>query len=150
MFDPAKAKLILETVMLGLDPERAAIAHGIMPDEHARWIELGSAEPGSTALVGGPSALAAEYVRSLDIAVAQAELRALRSALDGSDAHKWFLERRFPEKWAKTPAAIRAEQLRNGAPSPEDEADGVVPESRMEQARREREERNRAAAGDDA
>lgn len=150
MFDPHKARLILETVMLGMDPERAALAHGVMPDEHARWIELGSAEPGSTALVGGPSALAAEYVRDLQIAIARSELIGLQGALAGSDAYKWFLERRFPEKWAKTPAAIRAEQLRNDAPSPEDEADGVVPESRMEQARREREERNRAAAGDDA
>jgi hypothetical protein len=147
MFDPDKAALILDAVALGMEPDRAAIAHGITADEHARWIALGSPDvDGSTALDTHEAAIVAEYLRGLDRAIAIAELSALQQVRSGGPAaegNKWFLERRFPDKWAKTPAAARAEQIKTETAG--EAADpNVVPEDRMERLRREREEKRRA------
>lgn len=148
-FDPDKAARILQAVMIGMEPERAALAHGMRPHEHAEWIERGSAEPGTTALAE-PTLV--DYVHALDVAVAQGELRALRHVLDGgatSDPYRWFLERRFPDKWAKTPASVRAAEHAAEKTADEDDApENVVTESRMDRKRREREERGRRAAGE--
>lgn len=146
-FDPDLAAKILQAVMIGMEPDRAALAYGMRPHEHALWIERGSAEAGSTALAE-PTLV--DYVHALDVAVAQGELRALQHVLDGgvrSDPYRWFLERRFPDKWAKTPAAVRVAQTASGATQQagEESPENVVPESRMERSRREREERQRAA-----
>lgn len=150
-FDPDLAAKILQAVMIGMEPERAALAYGMRPHEHAAWIERGSAEPGSTALAE-PTLV--DYVHALDVAVAQGELRALRHVLEGgatSDPHRWFLERRFPEKWAKIPAAVRAAQQSAGeASNDQPQAEEPPEESRLDRARREREERRRRAAGESA
>ncbi|MGX9348146.1 hypothetical protein [Microbacterium sp. KNMS] len=153
MFDPDKARLILEAVMLGMEPDRAALAFGITADEHARWISLGSADvEGSTALDTQETALVAEYVRALDQAIAQAELTALREIRAGTnaaDANKWFLERRFPDKWAKTPAAVRAEQLKTDTQAEPADPHVVVDEDEVARMRREREEKRRARGGNE-
>ncbi|WP_156759548.1 hypothetical protein [Microbacterium karelineae] len=152
MFDRDAAETILEAVLLGMEPHRAALAAGITAEEHAAWIEQGrSAHVGSTALDTQEGALVAQYVRDLDRAMALSELDALKQVKDGSDAHRWFLERRFPNRWAKTPAALWSrppEQPAASVPTnpdqqPDDDADG-----RMDDLRRKREEKRRAAGGD--
>lgn len=150
-FNPDTAALIIQAVMLGMDPDRAALAYGMRPHEHEEWIARGSAEEGSTALA---EPMLVDYVHALDVAAARGELRALRHVLDGgakSDPHKWFLERRYPEKWAKVPASVRAAEHHAGqAPADEETPENVAPESRLDRARREREERDRRAAGESA
>jgi len=153
MFDPDKARLILEAVMLGMEPDRAALAFGITADEHARWIALGSADvEGSTALDTQETALVVEYVRALDQAIAQAELTALQQVRTGgpaADANKWFLERRFPDKWAKVPAGVRAEQIKTDTQAEPADPHVVVDEDEVARMRREREEKRRARGGNE-
>lgn len=153
MFDHEIASRILEAVVLGMTPERAAIAHGITAAEHARWLERGSSpdEPtGTKALlaVDDEENQLALYVRALDQAEAQAELTALGKIRDDAtknpDAYRWFLERRFPEQWAKVPAAARAEQMHKPAPAePVAEDDG----DQLDDVTRRRQEKARAAGG---
>lgn len=157
MFDHEIASRILEAVVYGMTPERAAIAHGITAEEHARWIERGSSpeEPTGTKAVlavADEENQMALYVRALDQAEAQAELFALGKIRDGEtknpDAYRWFLERRFAERWAKTPATARAEQMRaateTAAPAPaEDDGD------QLDDLKRRRQEKARAAGGNE-
>ncbi len=151
MFDRDAAEMIIEAVLLGMEPHRAALAAGITADEHDAWIEQGQSTPnGSSAFDTQEGALVAQYVRDLDRAMALSELDALKQVKGGSDAHRWFLERRFPNRWAKTPAAVwvgQARQPTGGASEqnaePQQDATG-----RMDDLRRKREEKRRAAGGD--
>lgn len=156
MFDREIAERILQAVMIGMTPERAAIAHGITAAEHARWIERGSsaAEPtGSTELlhVDDEENMLAAYVRALDQAEAQAELLALSKVLDprtdNPDANRWFLERRFAERWAKTPAAARAAQMQTPRANEATEADAADDGDELDDVTRRRQEKARAAGG---
>lgn len=156
MFDHEIASRILDAVVLGMTPERAAIAHGITAAEHASWIERGSSsdEPtGTNALLAVDDELnqLALYVRALDQAEAQAELIALGKVRSpettNPDAYRWFLERRFADRWAKTPAAARAAQMTTAAAK--SSADETEPEDVdiLDEVRRRREEKSRAAGG---
>ncbi|WOF23830.1 hypothetical protein N8K70_03880 [Microbacterium betulae] len=142
MFDPVIAQLILDAVVLGMEPDRAALAYGITADEHAEWKAAPPTDEVSTELM---TAAHAEYAQNLAIAIARAEYVALRAVREkSSDADRWFLERRFPEKWAKIPAAVRAAQAPTPRAGSGDVPEGVVPEDRMERLRREREDQRRA------
>lgn len=151
-FDPDIARSILQAVIVGMEPDRAAQAHGITPEQHAEWITQGLGPgDGDTAIDTLDGALAAEYVRALETAVAQAEFVALREVRSGGqnvDAWRWFLERRFPEQWAKTPAAARAAQMTTPAPTGGAADSDRADESRVDDIRRKREEKRRAAGGD--
>ena len=154
-YDHEIASQIIEAVVLGMEPERAALAYGIPAAVHDRWIAEGmaGAEPtGSTELVDPSSETAqlVEYVRALEQAVARAELYALgkvrASDTANPDAWRWFLERRFPDRWAKTPAAARAAEMQTrdepaAETSLEDDGDEV------DEVKRKREEKRRAAGG---
>jgi len=151
-FDPGIARSILQAVVVGMEPDRAAQAHGITPEQHAEWIAQGIGPgDGDTAVDTLTGALAAEYVRALETAIAQAELVALTEVRAGGqnvDAWRWFLERRFPEQWAKTPAATRAAQMNSDATKTESADTDAAGGDRLDDIRRKREEKRRAAGGD--
>ena len=149
MIEPQKQALIIEAVAMGMDPLRAALAAGVNPAVHERWIELGTQveATGDSSGLLDPSAVA--YVAALEQASAVAELSALRAIRDpktaNPDAYRWLLERRFPDRWAKVPAAARAAQMK-AEPAPPSSAtpDDADP---VDEIQRKREEKRRAAGG---
>lgn len=139
--------------MLGMEPERAALANGVTAAEYARWIEIGmrgEEQTGSVELV----ALDSEehqcvlFIRALEQAEARAELDALRAIRDpavDSLPYRWFLERRFADQWAKTPATVRAAQMQGTAPDSGEATPDNVDE--VDEVTRKREEKARGAGG---
>lgn len=127
---PQTADSIVRAVAMGMERDRAAQAYGVA--SLAPFLEA-------------DKALAAR----IDQASAEAELRALTVVASRGEewqASKWLLERLNPERWGKTAIVQHVPAARPGVEDPEVPAN-VISESRVERARREREERARDAAG---
>jgi len=147
--DAAAVQRILVAVRMGMDPARAALAEGISIATHQLWLDTGELEREHRQRTRRPRKTwqpALDYLEEVERAVARSELIALErvaNAESGWEASRWILERRFADTWAKTPAGIRVRELEpDAAAAVLDE----VPETRLDQLRRERDERNAAGS----
>ncbi len=78
MYNAKKAADIIAAVRDGLEPDRAAQAYGITPEEHEQWIADGRAALAAKRKPTATQAKRIKHVRDIDAALALAELDALR------------------------------------------------------------------------
>ena len=131
---PERHQQIIEYLRLGLTQEQAALAAGIHPGTLYRWLQRGD-DPTAPPIYR-------EFRDALKVARAEAErayLTIIRSAAEAGtwQAAAWFLERSFPDRWARrdrltvdvtTAESVIDRELRRLSEQLRAEATGPVPD----------------------
>lgn len=137
--EPGILQTIVDTIKLGVHPERAAVAAGISERTHYLWQAKGLEEQGHRDAGKPPRKtyqVFLDYVSAVDKATALAEIDLLKKARSGENHDALaILERRFRDRWGSKPIAPTAATKTGPA--------ATTPLGQLEERRRAREQASR-------